>query len=52
MAALAELQVAPVLLSRLMAGSPTLALLQAVAWFDPTSLHDPTGETSIDFDYE
>ena len=52
MAALAELQVAPVLLSRLITGSPTLALLQAVAWFDPTSLHDPTGEAYIDFDYD
>ena len=35
-----------------MAGSPTLTLLQAVAWFDPTSLHDPTGEAYIDFDYD
>ena len=52
MAALADLQAAPLLLSRLMAGSPTLTLLQAVAWFDPTSLHDPTGEAYIDFDYD
>jgi len=35
-----------------MQSSPTLALLQAVAWFDPTSLHDPTGEAYIDFDYD
>ena len=52
MAALAELHAAPLLLSRLMQNSPTLALLQAVAWFDPTSLHDPIGEAYIDFDYD
>jgi len=52
MAALTELHAAPLLLSRLMQSSPTLALLQAVAWFDPTSLHDPTGEAYIDFDYD
>jgi len=52
MAALTELHAAPLLLSRLMQNSPTLALLQAVAWFDPTSLHDPISEAYIDFDYD
>jgi len=52
MAASAELNAVPLLLSWLMQNSPTLALLQAVAWFDPTSLHDPIGEMYIDFDYD
>ncbi len=52
MAAVAELHAAPLLLSVLMQDSPTLALLQAVAWFDPESLRSPTPAGYIDFDYD
>ena len=48
MAALNDLQVAPLLLALYMQSDPTLALMQAVAWFDPIRLNVATGDLTHD----
>ncbi|MHB8751612.1 MAG: hypothetical protein ACYDBJ_20785, partial [Aggregatilineales bacterium] len=52
MAAMNDLQTAPLLLSLLFGQDPRLALIQAVAWLDPVSLGQRQPEEYIEFDYD
>src|SRR5579859_7977346 len=52
MAALNDLQTAPLLLSLLFGDDPRLALIQAIAWLDPLSLGERQPDEYIEFDYD
>lgn len=53
MAALADLQNSPVLLSALMDSDPRLALVNAIAWLDPATLTQGAADPRyIEFDYD
>ncbi len=53
MAALADLQAAPLLLSALMSDDPRLQLVNAIAWLDPARLTERESDPRyIDFDYD
>ena len=53
MAALTDLQVAPLLLSALMSDDPRLQLVNAIAWLDPARLTERESDPhDIDFDYD
>lgn len=52
MAAVTDLQAAPLLLSLLFRDHPKLALIQAIAWLDPLSLGQRLPDEDLEFDYD
>ncbi len=52
MAAINDLQMAPLLLSTLFTDDPRLSLIQAIAWLDPASLEGNPPDEDVEFNYD